>query len=128
MSENLCSYGPMENEAISKTIYSTLLGKDRLAIVGNLQTTLSDIIKDHRDMTITLANFWESADSSSVLLTSFIEFVVTPHIVNTLIQEDLQMTDDEANFHRLQSREIGDVFQYTDGNDNENEVSVNMII
>ena len=128
MSENLCSYGPMGNEAISKTIYSTLLGKDWLAIVGNLQTALSDIIKDHRDTTITLANFWDSADSSSVSLTSFIKFVVTLHIVNTLIQEDLQTTDDEANFHRLWSREIGDVFQYTDGNDNENEVSVNMII
>jgi len=79
-------------------------------------------------MTITLANFWDSADGSSVSLTSFIKFVVTPHIVNTLIQEDFQTTDDEANFHHLRSREIGDVFQYTDGNDNENEVSVNMII
>jgi len=47
MSENLCSYGPMGNEAISKTIYSTLLGKDQLAVVENLQTALSDIIKDH---------------------------------------------------------------------------------
>jgi len=51
--------------------------------------------------------------------------VVTPHIANTFIQEDLQTTtDDEANFHHLRSKEIGDVFQYTDGNDNENEVSV----
>jgi len=106
-------------------IYSTLLGKDRASVIGNLQIALGDIIKDHRDPTISLANFWDSADGGSVSLTSFIKFVVTPHIANTLIQEDLQTTtDDEANVHRLRSKEIGDVFQYTDGNDDENEVSV----
>jgi hypothetical protein len=98
-------------------------GKDRMTIVGELQAALSELIENHQDTTIAFAGFWELADGRSVSLTCFIEFVVTPHIANLLIQEDLQTTEDSANANRLRSKDIGDAFQYANENDDsENEV------
>lgn len=98
-------------------IYSTILGKDKTTIIENLQTALADLVENHRDTSITLAGFWDTFNSCFILFTNFIEYVVTPHIANLLIQEDLKTTEDNANTYRLQSKDIGDAFQHTDGND-----------
>jgi len=119
--ESLCSYGPRGLEIISAAIYSTIYGKDQMTITGNLQTALADIVENHRDTTIAFAGFWDSADGCLISLTNFIEYVITPHVANLLIQEDLQTSEDNANTHRLRSKNVGDSFQYTDGSD---EVSI----
>lgn len=112
---NSCSYGPRGNEIISAAIYSTILGKDHISVSGSLQAALSDLVQDHRDPTITLAGFWDYVDGYLISLTKFIEYVATPHVTNLLIQEDLQATENNANTQRLNSKDIGDAFQYSDG-------------
>ena len=94
-----------------------------MEIIGDLRAALADVFENHQDSTIALAGFWDCANGLSVSLTNFIEFVVTPHIANLLIQDDLQITEDSANGHRLRSKDIGDAFQYSNQNDDENEVS-----
>jgi hypothetical protein len=111
-------------EIIRAAIYSTLFGKNQMEIVGNLQVALADVFENHQDSTIAVAGFWDSANGLSISLTNFIEFVVTPHIANLLIQNDLQITEDNANGHRLRSKDIGDAFQYSHENDDEDEVGV----
>jgi hypothetical protein len=92
-----------------------------MVIKGDLQVALADVIENHQDSTIAFPGFWNSADGRSISLTNFIEFVVAPHIANLLIQEDLQTTEVNANGHRLRSKDIGDAFHYSHGDD-ENEV------
>lgn len=92
-----------------------------MTIVTNLQAALVDVVENHRDTTIAFAPFWDSVDGCLISLTNFIEYVVVPHVANLLIQEDLQITEESANTHRLRSKDIGDAFQYTDGN---NEVGI----
>jgi hypothetical protein len=101
-----------------------MFGKDRMSIIGDLQGSLADVFENHRDPTISLANFWNSpdgnsADGRSISLTNFIEFVVTPHIANLLIAEDLHVSEECANGHRLRSRDVGSGLQYGDDNDAE---------
>ena len=88
-----------------------------MTIIENLQAALIDIVENHRDTTIPLVGFWDSVGGCLISLSNFIEYVVTPHVANLLIQEDLQTSEDNANAHRLRSKEVGDAFQYTNGND-----------
>jgi hypothetical protein len=88
-----------------------------MIITGGLQAALADVFENHRDSTISFAGFWDSANGRSISLTNFIEFVVTPHIANLLIEEDLLVSEDCANSHRLRSKDVGHAFQH--GNDND---------
>ena len=55
------------------------------------QGALDIVIMSHWDPMIIFKGFWVSAGAKSrvVTLTDFIEYVVTPHVANLLIQEDL---------------------------------------
>ena len=93
-----------------------------MAIFENLQTALADVVENHQDTTIAFPGFWKSTNSRLVSLTSFIEYVVTPHIANLLIQEDLQISESAADAHRLRSKDVGDAFQCSNENDEELDV------
>ena len=101
-------------------IYSFFGGKDQAAITENLQVALADVITSHQDSMIPISDFW-LADGGFISFTCFLEYVATPHVVNLLIQEDLQISESSANTHRIRSKKVGDAFQFADGNDQGSE-------
>jgi hypothetical protein len=101
------SYGPMGVAIINSTL--ALIFKDRSTAALNLKTMFEDLV----EFKITNAKtendraFWKGADSSSLTLNDFLDFVVQPFVANLLIMKDLDVTETKAEEIRTTSRKYG---------------------
>ena len=105
----------LEVATISSAIWS--LVDDRNVISETLESTLQDIILNHTETVTTFNGFWNGANGRTILLTNFIEYIVTPHITNLLISEDLHETENGADRVRHVSMKYGMMFN--GGNEND---------